>query len=138
MLNDAGKIVNLELAIHLLHYLATKKEQQYESNMVFEKFLCGIAIEQSIRREIIIPEALKLKAEKLLEAVITHWEALNNPSTDLLRNEFLQRAGKLSFKNENPKIIVERKVFDLLLDKLPWTLSLSKLPWIDKLIYTDW
>lgn len=138
LLNDTGKIINPELAIHLLHYLATKKEQQYESNMVFEKFLCGIAIEQSITREIIIPEALKLKAETLLEAVITHWEALNNPSTDLLRNEFLQRAGKLSFKNENPKIIVERKVFDLLLDKLPWTLSLSKLPWIDKLIYTDW
>ncbi len=138
LLNDSDKIIDPELAIHLLHYLATKKEQQYESNMVFEKFLCGIDVTQSIRREVIIPEALKQKAEGLLEAVIIHWEALNNPSTDLLRNEFLQRAGKLSFKKDNPKIIVERKVFDLLLDKLPWTLSLSKLPWIDKLIYTDW
>lgn len=138
LLNEANEIINQELAIHLLHYLATKKEQQYENNMVFEKFLCGIAIEQSIRREVVIPEDLKEKAEDLLTAVVEHWKALNNASTSLLRNEFLQRSGKISFKNKNPKIIVERKVFDLLLNKLPWTLSLSKLPWIDKLIYTDW
>jgi len=138
LLSEANEIKDPELAVHLLHYMATKREGQYESNMVFEKFLCGIAIKQSIRREVVIPEDLKQKAEDLLKAVVEHWKALNNASTDLLRNEFLQRSGKLSFKNKNPKVIVERKVFDLLLDKLPWTLSLSKLPWIDKLIYTDW
>ena len=138
LLDENNDVLNPELAIHLLHYLATKKEQQFESNMVFEKFLCGIAIEQSIRREVVIPEIMKQRAEDLLEAIVLHWGALNNASTDLLRNEFLQRSGKLSFKTENPKIIIERKVHDILLDRLPWTLGLCKLPWINKLIFTDW
>ncbi len=138
LLDENNDVLNPELAIHLLHYLATKKEQQFESNMVFEKFLCGIAIEQSIRREVVIPEIMKQKADDLLEAIVLHWGALNNASTDLLRNEFLQRSGKLSFKTENPKIIIERKVHDILLDRLPWTLGLCKLPWINKLIFTDW
>lgn len=138
LLDENNDIPNPELAIHLLHYLATKKEQQFESNMVFEKFLCGIAIEQSIRREVVIPEGLKQKAEDLLKSVAHNWSALNDASTDLLRNEFLQRSGKLSFKAENPKITIERKVHDILLDRLPWALGLCKLPWVDKLIFTDW
>ena len=106
--------------------------------MVFEKFLCGIPIAKSINREVEIPKSLKLKAETLLRDVVSHWVALNNGSAALLRNEFLQRSGKLSFKNGKPKIIVERKVYDFLLDKLPWTVSLCKLPWVDSLIFTDW
>ncbi|MBL4605390.1 MAG: hypothetical protein JKY02_06970 [Flavobacteriaceae bacterium] len=138
LLNDENKITNPELAIHLLHYVATKKEKQFESNMVFEKFLCGFPIQKSIRREVGISKELKQKSEDFLEAVITNWTALNNASPDLLRNEFLQRLGKISFKEVNPRIVVERKTHDILLDKIPWTLSICKLPWINKLIFTDW
>jgi hypothetical protein len=138
LLSDDSKILDPELAIHLLHYVATKKEKQFESNMVFEKFLCGVPIQKTIRRNIHIPNELKQKSEELLEGVIANWTSLNNASPDLLRNEFLQRSGKISFKDDNPKIVVERKVYDILLDKIPWTLSICKLPWISKLIFTDW
>ncbi|MFY0630372.1 MAG: hypothetical protein JXR05_08320 [Flavobacteriaceae bacterium] len=138
LLNAENKITNPELAIHLLHYVATKKEKQFESNMVFGKFLCGFPIQKSIRREVSISKELKQKTEDLLQAIIANWSALNNASNDLLRNEFLQRSGKISFKEDNPKIVVERKVHDILLDKIPWTLSICKLPWMNKLIFTDW
>ncbi len=138
LLTNKKQISNPELAVHLVHYLATKKEQQFECNMVFEKFLCGVPIQKSIQRNISIPEELKQHAEELLKAVVKNWGSLGNASSDLLRNEFLQRSGKISFKDVNPKIIVERKVHDILLDKIPWTLSICKIPWIPKLIYTDW
>ena len=138
LLNDENKMTNPELAIHLLHYIATKQEKQFESNMIFEKFLCGIPIHKSIRREVIISNELKQQSEDFLKAVISNWKALNNASPDLLRNEFLQRSGKISFKDVNPRIVVERKVHDILLDKIPWTISICKLPWVNKLIFTDW
>ena len=131
-------IVNKELATHLLHYVATKKECDYEHNMLFEKFLCGLPIGYPIKREIKIPEAYKLEAEKMLSSVVQHWTALKSTSSTIVRNEFLQRDGKLDLQESNPKIYIERKTQDILLDRIPWNISIVKIPWIEKLIYTEW
>ena len=137
LLKDTS-IINKELAIHALHYVATGKEQQMESMMLFEKMLCGVPIKQPIARDIILPDPIKKQAHTLLQVVLENWTVLHNSSVDLLRHEFLQRPGLLSFKDENPKIVIERKTQDILLNKLPWGIGLCKLPWIDKLIFTDW
>ena len=138
VLDENNQIVQNDLAVHLLHYLATKQERQFENNMVFEKVLCGVPIEEPIRRTLSLSDELKENAEELLQAVLDNWGALNNASPDLLRGEFLQRFGKISFKETNPKITVERKVHDILLDKLPWNIGISRLPWLDYLLLTDW
>ena len=131
-------IVNKEVATHLLHYVATKKECDYEHNMLFEKFLCGLPIGYPIKREIKIPEAYKLEAEEMLSSVVKHWTALKSTSSAIVRNEFLQRDGKLDLQESNPKIYIERKTQDILLDRIPWNISIVKIPWIEKLIYTEW
>ena len=131
-------IVNKEVATHLLHYVATKKECDYEHNMLFEKFLCGLPIGYPIKREIKIPEAYKLEAEEMLSSVVNHWTALKSTSSAIVRNEFLQRDGKLDLQESNPKIYIERKTQDILLDRIPWNISIVKIPWIEKLIYTEW
>ena len=138
VLNENNEIINPDLAVHLLHYLATKQEQQFESNMLFEKILCGVPMKKTIYRNIELPDELKTNAEELLEAVLANWGVLKNASPDLLRNEFLQRFGKISFKDVNPKITIEKKVHDILLEKLPWNIGISRLPWLDYLLFTDW
>ncbi len=138
LINDQNKISDPELAIHLLHYLATKQEKQPEHQMIFEKFLCNIPLHLSINRNIEIAQEFKMQSEELLEAMTQNWGALKNASSDLMRNEFLQRPGKLILNGNNPKIIVERKTQDILLDRLPWNISIVKLPWKDKLIFVDW
>jgi len=138
LLNDNNTFLDREMAAHALHYLATKKEQQLENDMVFEKFICGIPIAESINRHIQLSEDIKNQAEELLKSIIENWDALGNASIDLLRQEFLQRVGKLSFNEDNPKIIIERKTQDILVDKLPWGIGLFKLSWFDKLIFIDW
>ncbi len=138
IIDEKMHFINAELGAHLLHYLATKQENQYESELVFEKFLCKIPSKKSIRREIIISEELKGKSEEMLQASLRYWEPMKNASPDLLRSEFLQRLGKISFKENSPRIVIERKTHDILLDKLPWTLSMCKLPWMKKILFTDW
>ncbi|MWB94637.1 hypothetical protein GON26_09700 [Flavobacterium sp. GA093] len=133
-----NKILNKELAAHILHYAATKKEKDYEHVMLFEKFLCGIPMQQSIRREITIEDKHKQQVEEMLLSVVEHWSALKNTSTAVLRTEFLQREGKLDWSESNPKLTIERKTQDLLLEKIPWNITIIKIPWIEKLIYTQW
>ncbi|KUJ62155.1 hypothetical protein AR687_09030 [Flavobacteriaceae bacterium CRH] len=138
LMDESNTLLNKELAAHILHYMATKRENDYEHLMLFEKFLCGIPLEQSIQKEIKIDEKHKRKVEKMLGSAVYHWSALKNTSTTILRSEFLQREGKLDWSESNPKLTIERKTHDLLLEKIPWNISIVKIPWIQKLIYTQW
>jgi len=141
LLNEEKKIKEekVALAIHLLHYLATKREKQAESNLVFEKFLCGYPIHKPIRKNIRLPQNFKEEAERLLKAVLNNWIALKSTSADGLRENFLKREGKLILDDPSRyRVVVERKTQDILLEKLPWNLTIIKLPWMDKLIFVEW
>ncbi len=138
LLNDKNQIIKPAEAVHLLHYVATKQEKQLESNLIFEKFLCNVPIEQSIDKNITLTDEMKESAENLLESVVFNWEILKSSSADLIRNEFIQRQGKLDLTRDNPQITIERKTQDILLDKLPWNYSLCKLPWMKTILFTDW
>ena len=139
LLNKDNTIRNPETAAHLLHYIATGKEQDYENAMGFEKFLCNIPLAQPIERNIVLSEEMKKEAVAMLQAVVSNWEVMKTASAELLQNEFLQRPGKLSIKGDDtPTIIIERKTQDILLDKLNWNLSIIKLAWKKRIIYVNW
>jgi Contractile injection system tape measure protein len=138
LLDEKNHVNNKELAVHILHYAATKQEHDYEYCMLFEKFLCGLPLEFPIKREVNIEDYQKNHVEELLTAVVGHWSALKNSSTDILRTEFLQREGKLDLLDANPKLTIEKKTQDILLDKIPWNISIVKIPWMEKIMYTEW
>ncbi|TDO68905.1 hypothetical protein EV143_11615 [Flavobacterium chryseum] len=139
LLNKDNSINNPEVATHLLHYIATGKEQDYENAMTFEKFLCNIPIDEPIERNIVLSEEMKKEATTMLQAVLSNWDIMKTSSAELLQNQFLQRPGKLSINgDESPVIIIERKTQDILLDKLSWNLSIIKLAWKKRIIYVNW
>lgn len=138
LLHKDNSINDPETAAHLLHFIATSKEQDYEDEMLFEKFLCNIPINQTINRNIMLSEELKNQANEMLEAVLENWSIMKNSSVALLQNEYLQRAGKIILTTENPKILVERKTQDILLDKISWNLGIVKLAWKNKIIFVEW
>ncbi|WP_230406370.1 contractile injection system tape measure protein [Flavobacterium fluviale] len=139
LLNKDNTITHPETAAHLLHYIATGKEQDYENAMGFEKFLCNIPLAQPIERNIVLSEEMKKEAVAMLQAVVSNWEVMKTASAELLQNEFLQRPGKLSIKGDDtPTIIIERKTQDILLDKLNWNLSIIKLAWKKRILYVNW
>lgn len=125
-------------AVHLLHYLATKKELAAEYELVMEKFLCGWDPEVPIAREVKLSQEMKDECETLLKAAIIHWSALKNTSPDGLREGFLQREGKLILNDFQDRLIVENKAQDVLLSYLPWGYSIFKLPWMKNALYVDW
>ncbi|MBL4704547.1 MAG: hypothetical protein JKY54_08495, partial [Flavobacteriales bacterium] len=138
LLNDNNELIDKVMTAHLLHYIATGKECAFEHEMIFEKYLSGIPIQASMPKEVVLTEDMKAEVDLLLNSVLTHWKGLKSNSIELLRNEFLQRSGKLILNEEVPRIVFERKVFDLMLDKLPWALSMVKLPWRKQLIFIEW
>ena len=139
LLNKDNTINNPEVATHLLHYIATGKEQDYENAMSFEKFLCNIPIAKPIERNIVLSEEMKKEGAAMLQAVLSNWDIMKTSSAELLQNEFLQRPGKLSINgDESPVVIIERKTQDILLDKLSWNLSIIKLAWKKRIIYVNW
>lgn len=138
--NSKGKIKSgkRDLAVQLMHFLATGEEMFFESNLVFEKFLCGFPLKMSVKKDSLLTPELKKETSVLLESVIWLWPELKNTSPDGLRQMFLIREGKLTQKDNHFKVIVERKAQDILLEKLAWNISILKLPWIDRLVYADW
>lgn len=135
-----GKLLseNFDLAVQSLHYLATGNENVFETNLVFEKFLCGLPLKMPVQRNSLLTDFIKDEAIVLLNEVVKNWPALKNTSADGLRQMFIQRDGKLIQEDTKYKLIVERKVQDILLEKLNWNISMIKLPWISKILFTEW
>lgn len=138
LLDAQKQITNPELAVHILHYLATGNTQQAESDLLFEKYLCNVPFEIPIPRFIDISVRHIEHVHKLLDAIKQNWSAMRTSSHGLLRNEFLQRSGKLTFKNDNTTVTIERKTHDILLNKISWGISLMRLPWKKGFIYVHW
>lgn len=125
-------------AIQAVHFLATSNREFFEANMVFEKFLCGLPLDEPVEKECLLTEKDKSECIVLLQQVIHHWHALKNSSSEWLQQLFLQRKGKLIVSDKQVKLMIERQSQDVLLEKLDWNISVVKIPWIDKLIYVEW
>jgi hypothetical protein len=56
-----------------------------------------------------------------------------------LQEGFIQREGKITRKNNDWHLLIEKKAQDILLNRLPWGISLIHLPWLGKSnLYVKW
>lgn len=74
----------------------------------------------------------------MLQAVISHWNALGGTSVQGLRETFLQREGRLQRDEDAWRLRVAPRPFDMLLDRLPWGYATLKLPWMKEVLHVDW
>jgi hypothetical protein len=129
-----------ERAMHLLHYLATGREEAEEPLLVLPKILAGMPLESSVEQSANLNEEEKQEAERLLEAVIRNWPVLKNTRPDGLREVFLKRNGWFNQEEDSHAWLlqVERKGQDLLLEKISWSYSVIKLPWMERMLRVEW
>ncbi|MCB0563235.1 MAG: hypothetical protein KDD01_02540 [Phaeodactylibacter sp.] len=125
-------------AVYHLHFLATGQWLCPEPQLSIQKVLCGLPLHYPISKQFYITATERGESEKLLQAVLKHWNALGNVSPDGLREGFLQREGKLQQQNGGWLLQIEKKTMDVLLEKLPWNISMIKLPWLNELIRVEW
>lgn len=123
-------------AVQALHFLGSGEYEVMENELMLEKFLCGLLINYPIQRFVSLDTQVKEEADKLLKAIIQHWQRLKSTSPDGLRELFIQRDGKLEL--DKGRLIVERKAQDLLMDSLPWGIAVIKLPWMKDTFYVNW
>ena len=103
------------------------------------KVLCAWPLREPVDSAIVLQADELDEADGLLIAAIQRWEKLKSTTPAALRETFLQRNGKLYYKNDSLRLQVESAgAIDILLDHLPWNLSLLKLPWMKDILRVDW
>ncbi len=126
-------------AVFLVAWLSYGKHPLPEYVLTIPKLLCGMPSEEVIDTSVTLGEAFFKTCTVLMETVISHWKAIGNTSVEGLREGFIRREGKLTFKEPNWHLVVERKAQDILLNRLPWGISFIRLPWMgNKSIHVDW
>ena len=125
-------------AVHELEFLARGRGEYREYDLVLNKVLCGFPltapVDTGLKAEPIDPA----EAGKLLPAVIRNWKIIADTSVKGFRNSFLMRDGRLTPQENNWTLIIDRKGYDVLLEKLPYSIHVVKLPWMEKPIYVEW
>lgn len=138
LIDSAHNISKPKKAAVLLHYLATGHSEFSDLELVLEKILLNIPLQEIISKNITLNRLEKEAADTLLTAVLQHWTALKNSSIDTLRNMFIKREGHIQKHKKAVTITVERLAQDILLDKLPWGIGMIRLPWKKKFITVEW
>lgn len=126
-------------AVFLLFYLVTGRVQVEEPALPLLKLLCGFSPETLIEPLSVplLPKELE-EAERMLQAAIDHWPAIEGTTVEELQTTFMIRDGKLSKTAMGWQLIVEQQSFDLVFQYLPWGLSPIQFPWMDQMLWVDW
>jgi hypothetical protein len=127
-----------ERAVHLLQFMVSGCERCSESQLVFNKILCGLLIDTPIEREVDLTVRERIAVEGLLQAMIRNWAVIGSTSVQGLRESFLQREGKLTHKAHDWHLQVASKPFDMLLNRLPWGFSTVKYAWMRAVVHVNW
>ncbi|HEY5674905.1 MAG TPA: contractile injection system tape measure protein [Malonomonas sp.] len=125
-------------AVLLLQQLVTGQPAAPEPQLALNKLLCGVSQQLPVARRLRRSKVWDAEIEALLTAVIRHWAVLKDTSVFGLRSSFLQRDGLLLETEQGWLLRVDRKVYDLLLDQLPWGLGMIKLSWMEKPLRVEW
>jgi hypothetical protein len=131
-------------AIHLLQFASGLENREgfegyNEHDFVFNKVLCGLAIDEPVPESMEISDSEKDQVNELLNAVLNHWTMMQRSSIHALQTTFFQKQGRLSKNGPDWELLVERdSAVEILIDKLPWSIAMVKLPWNDFTIHTQW
>lgn len=137
-----GKCFNDVRAQHraaaILHYVATGEMTCPEQELPLAKVLAGIDLDLVHEPGEPLGEVELECADALLQTILDHAPMLGKISPGGLREAFLTRPGLLSTRDGHWLLRVERRSFDILLDRLPWSFAWVKLPWMSDPLQVEW
>ena len=125
-------------AANLLQFLATGETVAPEHELLLNKVVCGLPLDEPVPLGIRLKTKERTECEELLTAAISHWPALRNTSPAGLRQGFLMRPGLLHDGEEGWLLRVETMAHDVLLDTLSWGYSRIELSWMPKPLEVQW
>ena len=67
-----------------------------------------------------------------------NWEKLKNSSPDTIRTSFFIREGILQNDEDDYKLVVDVKAYDLILKTIPWNISMIQTRFMKKRLNVEW
>ncbi|WP_158992501.1 contractile injection system tape measure protein [Mucilaginibacter sp. L196] len=125
-------------AVHYLQYVITGLTQTDESLLALNKVLCGLPLAEPVHDGINISPANVKLIDGLITAIIGYWPAIGQCSVNGFRGNWLVRNGLLVEQEERWELTVEKRAYDLLINKSPFSFSIIKYPWMVKPLHVYW
>jgi len=125
-------------APHYVQYLASGLNHAAEDLQPLNKVLCGLPLSQPLSGDIEISAENKQLVNSLINAAIGYWPSIGATSIDGFRGNWLVRDGLLKQHPDKWELIVERRAYDILIHKSPFSFSIIKYPWMDKPLHVVW
>ena len=129
---------NQRKAVHYLQYLVTGLSNTEEAYLPLNKVLCGLPLTQTVPTGITISEAEKQLIDGMIKAVISHWSTIGESTVNGFRGNWLVRDGLLQELEDRWELSVEKRAYDVLLDRFPFSFSIAKFPWMEKPLHVIW
>jgi len=125
-------------AVQLMQYIATGRAYNPESDLLLNKIMCGMDIGIPVAPELDISEREEQLVESMMKGVLHNWEKMHGTSIPTFRQSFLQREGRLQWRESFWELIVEKKAYDVLLSTLPWQINMIKYSWMPQPLKVVW
>ncbi len=125
-------------AVHYFQYIVTGLTETEESLLVLNKILAGLSPDAPIKSSIDMTEDQKQLIDGLIQAAIGYWDAIGETSINGFRGNWLVREGILRETEERWELTVEKRAYDILLTRSPFSFSIIKLPWMPKPLHVTW
>ncbi|SRX73811.1 contractile injection system tape measure protein [Aequorivita antarctica] len=138
---ENGEFINSEnrnRGVYLIQQLVYNQIDFPEHELVLNKLLVGMPIEDQLEPITELTQQEKDLAESLLNGLIQNWDKIKNTTIEGVQETFLQRNGILKIEEDRSKLRVEQTGVDVLMQTIPWNISLIKLPWMENPLYIDW
>jgi hypothetical protein len=124
--------------VHIVQFLATGQTGTEERDLTLNKLLCGLQISDPVAEDVQLTPNEKEFCLGALKATISHWTAIGNNSTDEFRSNWLIRDGNLTAAAAGYELEVEKRAYDIVLSRSPYSFSTIKFDWMEKPIYVSW
>ena len=136
---DSGRMFNQEIhqaaAVHYLQYLVTGLSSTEKSLLPLNKILCGLPVAETVPESFLIARANTELINGLIHAAIVYWPSIGNSSVEWFRCNWLVRDGLLVEQEDRWELIVEKRAYDILIHKSPFSFLIIKQQWMDKPVY---
>ncbi|WP_337966025.1 contractile injection system tape measure protein [uncultured Flavobacterium sp.] len=125
-------------AVQYLQYVITGMQETEEVYLPLNKVLCGLPLTDTVPDFIEIPDHEKQLINGLLQAAISHWPEIGDCSTDGFRGNWLVRDGILVEQEDKWELTVDKRAYDILINRSPFAFSIIKYHWMDKPLHVLW
>ncbi|MCA6362916.1 MAG: hypothetical protein IM638_07745 [Bacteroidetes bacterium] len=127
-----------EQAIHYSQYVVSGLTRTDETDLLLNKVLCGWPVHEPVTDGIEISEENRKLIDSLIRAAVSHWPVIGTTSVEGFRGNWLVRDGLLTQYADKWELTVEKRPYDVLLNKAPYSFSIIRFPWMEFPVHVKW